>query len=102
MTNRLKRVFVLISMGGVAFTWGLFDFGCHPFAENQPYVDFVSDAGTYAVQVGVDAAFDNLALPQNVRDWLEVPVTNLYTEIWQGYVNNTYPEDPVYTTQLLP
>ena len=98
MSDRLKRTLVLLGMGGMAFTWALIPWGCHPFAENQPYVNFVDSAGQYAVAVGVDAALANV--PQNLNTWMNDPVTNLYQSIWSGFVQQTYPEDPTYATLL--
>lgn len=104
MSNRLRRTLVVISMGGMAFgLFGALDptFGCQPFAQNEAYVGFLRDSGTYAVQVGVGSMFDNLNVSDNLRNWFETPVTNLYTNLWQASVNYTYPTDPVYSDLLV-
>jgi hypothetical protein len=99
MTNRFRRVLILVSMGGMTFGWGLAAWGCHPFAENQPYVNFLSGIGNEAVAVGVDAALANF--PANVNNWFNDPVTGLYQDIWTGYVQHSFAQDPTYNTLLV-
>ena len=100
MSNRLKRGLVLLSLGGMTFFWGLWGGnGCYQFAQSAPYVNFLVDAGNYAVDVGVDNALANV--PQNYNDWFNDPITNLYQDIWTGYVQYNYPEDPTYNTLLV-
>ena len=100
MNNRLKRVIVLMSIGGMALAFGPFGWGCQPFAENAPYVNFVEDIGDYAVQTGVNNLFQTLG-NQTLADWVQTPTTNLYSSLWSGWVNYTYPQDPTYNTLLV-
>ena len=101
MSNRFKRALVLISLGGMAFGWGLWGggAGCHPLALNEPYVQFLVDTGNYAVNVGVDNAFANI--PANLNTWFNDPVTTVYQSLWTGFVRNSYPQDPTYNTLLV-
>lgn len=100
MSNRLKRALVWISMGGMAFAFGAYGWGCQPFAENQPYINFLDDIGDYAIAVGVDNALENLN-NADIDNWFNDPVTNLYQRLWSGWVQFTFPQDPTYNTLLV-
>ena len=103
MNNRLKRVIVLMSIGGMAFAFGPFGWGCQPFAENAPYVNFVEDIGDYAVETGVNNLFTTLGNP-TLTSWFggaNGSVDNLYSSLWSGWVNYTYPQDPTYNSLLV-
>ncbi len=101
MSNRLKRVLVLMSIGGTSFFFlagpGA---GCSPFAENQPFVDFLVDAGNYGVQVGVDQALTNCS--EEFNTWFNDPITGLYQSLWGSGVRNEFPEDPTFDRLLVP
>ena len=49
--------------------------------------------GDYAVQTGVNNLFQTLG-NQTLADWVQTPTTNLYSSLWSGWVNYTYPQDP--------
>jgi hypothetical protein len=100
MNNRFKRALVLVSLGGMTFAMGLTGWACHPFAQNQPYINFVDDIGQYAVQVGVDEAMATLN-NQTLDAWLNDPLTTLYQNIWSGWVQYQYPQDPTYDRLLV-
>ena len=100
MSNRFKRLAVLATLGGMVFAFGPFGWGCQPFASSAPYVNFVSDVGDYAVQTGVNNLF-NAVNNATLSSWLQTPVSNLYSDIWSGWVGMTYPTDPTYNTLLV-
>jgi hypothetical protein len=100
MSNRLKRALVLVSLGGMAFAFGPIGWGCQPFAESMPYVNFVEDVGNTAVATGVENLF-NVVNNDTLEAWFEGPVTTLYSDLWSGFVGYTYPEDPTYGTLLI-
>ncbi|MFH1745827.1 MAG: hypothetical protein ABIG44_02165, partial [Planctomycetota bacterium] len=85
MSNRLKRVLVLMSLGGMSFFfWGFAGTGCQPFAENQPFINFMTDVGNYAIDVGVDQALSTCTA--NFNTWFNTPITNLYQDLWTSGV----------------
>lgn len=96
----LRRALVLVSLGGMAFSFGFLGFACQPFAESQPYINFVEDVGDFAVDVAVDNALDSLN-NQDLKNWLDAPVTTLYQNLWSGWVRNEFPQDPTYNTLLV-
>ncbi len=100
MNNRFVRWLALASLGGTTFAFGAFGWGCQPFAESQPYINFLADVGNYAVDVGVDNAFEAVN-NEDLNAWFNDPVTNLYQNIWTGWVNYTFPDDPTYNTLLV-
>ena len=100
MNSRLTRICVLISLGGMTFAFTSFGWGCQPFAQNQPYVNFVDSLGDQAVAVGVDNALAGLN-NQNLDTWLNGPLTTLYTNLWSGWVGQTFPTDPTFNTLLI-
>ena len=100
MNNRLKRLIVLASIGGMAMAFGPIGWGCQPFAENQPYINFLDDVGEFGVAVGVDSIFTTIN-NQTLTDWFQVPTTNLYQDLWSSWVGYTFPEDPTFDTLLV-
>ena len=100
MSIRLKRALVLASLGGMVLTIGPFAWGCQPFAQNQPYISFLAGIGNDAVAVGVDNFLTSLN-NQDLYDWFNVPLTNLYQDIWSGWVGHQLPTDPTYGALLV-
>ena len=101
MSNRFKRVLVLMSLGGTSFCFlcGYGGGGCQPFAENQPFVNFLVEAGNYGVQVGVDQAL--ATHDEAFNNWFNDPITNLYQSQWSSGVRNGVPVDPAFDTLLV-
>jgi len=96
MNNGFKRILVLASVGGMAFS--AIGWGCQPFAQSQPYITFLRDVGNYAVDVAVDQALANV--DPAINAWINDPLTDVYQNIWSGWVNYTFPQDPTYDTLL--
>jgi hypothetical protein len=99
MSNRFKRVLVLMSVGGMTLALGLPGSGCYQYGGNQTYANFLTDAGTYAVAVGVDQALANV--PTALNNWFNDPITSLYSNVWTGYIQYNFAQDPTYDALLV-
>jgi hypothetical protein len=114
MSKRLTRVLVVLSMGGMTFGFGFLQpSGCQqPFYGNQPGVTFATALGNAQITTIVNQSLDDIknftitdadaARARNtVVEWLRAPLTNLYTNIWGGYVGKTIAQDPTYNSLLV-
>ena len=74
-------------------------FTCRPFAATDPYTNFVAGVGNQAISQGVAAGFANTN--ETIADLFQAPLTNLYQNLWTGWVDYTFPQNPSYNTLLV-
>ncbi len=113
MSKRLTRVLIVLSLGGMSFSFGFLKAGCsQPFYGNQPGANFATALGNAQITTLVNTSLDvfkNYSLnnadadrtKNTVVEWLRAPLTNLYTNIWGGYIGKTIAQDPSYNTLLV-
>jgi len=87
----LKKTMLLLSMGGAAFTFGIFggsDLGC---VRNSDLVTFYQGVGDASVEAFVDASEG--VLGSDFDDIVIAPTQTLWTGMWDNWVAQQFPLD---------
>lgn len=89
-----KKMMILLSMGGAAFTFGLFgagDFGCVS-TTNADLVSFYTDLGDTSIDCLADDARAN-GVTADFDQFVLTPATAFIKDVWGNWVGQQFPRD---------
>ena len=98
MSNRFKKVMLLVGMGGAVFAFGFMpDLGSMGCIRNNNLTNFYQNVGTAALAETVDSVRDALApaYPEggDFDNIVVTPTANFLNSMWTNWVAQQFPAD---------